>query len=144
MALIWNSLQPPRENSLRACNEFQIAALHLFLSNLNCFIELLLQTLYVLVAVLAVASCLPDKENRRRPGLRGKARAGARKVARHEDKVSSVIIIIIITIIITIMMVQGERVWHLAQSAEECGTFAHGDLHQRDSRPHELCTEVRP
>ena len=63
---------------------------------------LLFQTLYVLVAVLAVASCLPDKENRRRPGLRGKARAGARKVARHEDKVSSVIIIIII---ITIMMV---------------------------------------
>ena len=95
----------------------------------------------MLVAVLAVASCLPDKENRRRPGLRGKARAGARKVARHEDKVSSVTIIIII---ITIMMVQGERVWHLAQSAEECGTFAHGDLHQRDSRPHELCTEVGP
>merc|ERR1719340_79564 len=81
-----------------------------------------MKTLYVLVAVLAVASCLADKENRRRPGLRGKARAGARKVARHEDK--------------------GERVWHLAQSAEECGTFAHGDLHQRDSRPHELCTEV--
>ena len=53
---------------------------------------LLFQTLYVLVAVLAVASCLPDKENRRRPGLRGKARAGARKVARHEDKVSSYII----------------------------------------------------
>merc|ERR1712079_295361 len=25
---------------------------------------------------------------------------------------------------------------------EECGTFAHGDLHQRDSRPHELCTAV--
>ena len=94
---------------------------------------------------MAVASCLADKENRRRPGLRGKARAGARKVARHEDKVSSVIIIIIVTIIITIMMVlQGERVWHLAQSAEECGTFAHGDLHQRDSRPHELCTEVGP
>ena len=91
---------------------------------------------------MAVASCLADRENRRRPGLRGKARAGARKVARHEDKVSSVIII---TIIITvIMMVQGERVWHLAQSAEECGTFAHGDLHQRDSRPHELCTEVGP
>ena len=97
----------------------------------------------MLVAVLAVASCLADKENRRRPGLRGKARAGARKVARHEDKVSSVIIIIIIIITI-IMMVQGERVWHLAQSAEECGTFAHGDLHQRDSRPHELCTEVGP
>ena len=46
----------------------------------------------MLVAVLAVASCLADRENRRRPGLRGKARAGARKVARHEDKVSSFII----------------------------------------------------
>ena len=144
MALIWNSLQPPRENSLRACNEFQIAALHLFLSNFNCSIALLLQTLYVLVAVLAVASCLADKENRRRPGLRGKARAGARKVARHEDKANTSDYCHHFYLITIIMMVQGERVWHLAQSAEECGTFAHGDLHQRDSRPHQLCTEVGP
>ena len=98
----------------------------------------------MLVAVLAVASCLADKENRRRPGLRGKARAGARKVARHEDKVSTSDYYHHFYLITIIMMVQGERVWHLAQSAEECGTFAHGDLHQRDSRPHELCTEVGP
>ena len=102
----------------------------------------------MLVAVLAVASCLPDKENRRRPGLRGKARAGARKVARHEDKVSTSVIRLLSSFLSHHYyhdgMLQGERVWHLAQSAEECGTFAHGDLHQRDSRPHELCTEVGP
>ena len=74
-------------------------------------IFLLFQTLYVLVAVLAVASCLPDKENRRRPGLRGKARAGARKVARHEDKVTSVIIIIFITIMMVWCRESGCGTW---------------------------------
>merc|ERR1712214_58914 len=53
-----------------------IAKNQVFSTNFFKMLFLFLQTLYVLVAVLAVTSCLPDKENRRRPGLRGKARAG--------------------------------------------------------------------
>merc|ERR1712157_365707 len=34
----------------------------------------------------------------------------------------------------------GERVWHLAESEEECGNYT--ELYQRHDKPYDLCSEV--
>ena len=38
--------------------------------------------------------------------------------------------------------VKVQRVWHVAESEEQCGDEA-AEIHQHDVKPHELCSEVR-
>ena len=38
------------------------------------------------------------------------------------------------------MFSQGERVWHLAESEEECGNYS--ELYQSHEKPYDLCSEV--
>ena len=45
-----------------------------------------------------------------------------------------------LTTLIFFHFCQGERVWHLAETEEECGNYT--ELYQRHDKPYDLCSEV--
>ena len=100
-------------------------------------IEMNFQVLiFVLLATcLLLADAKPRKNKKNEHEKNNKARAGAR-----DSKVFTNNKFHILTLNLIKMFSQGERVWHLAESEEECGNYS--VLYQSHEKPYDLCSEV--
>merc|ERR1712222_255054 len=76
---------------------------------------------FVLLATcLLVADAKGKKHKKNEEAKKAKARSGAGRMNGRDSK--------------------GERVWHFAESEEECGNYT--ELYQRLDKPYDLCSEV--
>merc|ERR1711988_114840 len=74
----------------------------------------------LLATCLLVADANGKKHKKNGEAKKAKARSGAGRMNGRDSK--------------------GERVWHLAESEEECGNYT--ELYQRHNKPYDLCSEV--
>merc|ERR1712012_815410 len=81
---------------------------------------LMMKTFLVLLMITALVSANPRNQKH---GKKGKGE-NVKREGRHEGE-----------------HVKVQRVWHVAESEEQCGDEA-AEIHQHDVKPHELCTEV--
>merc|ERR1712209_224826 len=81
---------------------------------------LMMKTLLVLLMITALVSANPRNQKH---GKKGKGE-NVKREGRHEGE-----------------HVKVQRVWHVAESEEQCGDEA-AEIHQHDVKPHELCSEV--